>query len=160
MCDCVPVVFKSEKVREARKEYRCIECQRTIPVGARYSYQAWKTVEDVGRGMSYVRLCLQCAADWERLLKIEEAVRGESCCCYTFFRDELEEMLELGELEMALKLGLIEDHDEMIIRWLDEWPECLMSEEELATIAAREFNDPLTTLPPELPGQLHLFSDS
>ncbi len=138
MCECedIRVIAQEERKRTARKEHTCLECEKTIPVGAEYLDIRGVYENTSDTYALTTKMCLGCDEDWQKLTEIQYDHRGETCLCF----GTLEEAI--GE---ACNDGLLEDDDPLVIKWFGS-PE-------------PDGPEPLA-IAPELPGQLHLFPDS
>lgn len=112
MCECGTFhtfFWRTDKPR-ARKEYRCGECKRTIPVGTKHVYACGVTQGDTDyrpRFWSF-RMCIQCEKDWDKITDIFYTAERESCICY----GELAEVID-----RAVDLGYLEEDDPLVLAW-------------------------------------------
>lgn len=74
-CDYERPIIYDRTTPVARKEHKCYECQRTIPVGARY--ESVRALWERGDGIRRIHICGNC-------VNLREWVEGHiPCACWS-----------------------------------------------------------------------------
>jgi len=107
LCDDTRPEFLNTRTPVARKEHKCDECQRCIPVGTRYVYRSGKTEEEFWQS----RLCVQCDNDWNEIEDVFYQNGDEPCHCIGDIAENVAE---------AHEMGWIEDDDDLVLRHLPQ----------------------------------------
>jgi len=120
--DQVCEFFKRKELR-ARKEHECCECDKTIPVGAKYIYSVgkWYDTFQLERTFAGYKMCLSCDRDWKAVISIfKENGKRDACLVFGFLRTAVRE---------AFESGFIGEYNSLIQRWLPEATEPQTEEE-------------------------------
>ncbi len=105
--------FFEERKRKAKKEHKCSECKEVIPVGTEYLYivGVWKDEGDYGRRyFGAEKMCLNCDADWKKVLAIfHDNGEDDACIIYGLLSEAVFDLFDLG---------FITTDDPLIKKWI------------------------------------------
>ncbi len=137
--------FLDERNPKAKKEHTCCECKEKISIGTEYLYIVglWRDERNYRRYFKAYKMCLNCDADWRKVLAIfHDNGKEDACIVYTLLEEAVED---------AFDEGFIASDDPLIKKWL---PSVYNSITEPETDVWKEIEaDAVRTgLQPSLPG--------